>query len=135
MTFNIDDINGVIPALVTPFNRDESLSEVGMRVLVEHLIKKGVNGLYLTGSTGEGFLMTPSERERVVEVVIDQVQQRIPVIVHVGAIGTKISIDLTQHAEKAGADAVSSVPLFIGNLIVLVYTTILRILLNQLLYR
>ena len=71
-----------------------------------------MDGLYLTGSTGEGFLMTPEERKKVVEVVIDEVHGRIPVIVHVGAISTKISIDLAKHAYATGADAISSVPPF-----------------------
>lgn len=109
---SLKDIKGVIPALITPFKEDESLHEEGMRQLVEHLIKKGVTGLYLTGSTGEGFLMSPEERKRVVTIVIDQVAGRIPLIVHVGAIGTKVSIDLARQAESAGADAVSSVPPF-----------------------
>ena len=110
--FSYEEIRGVIPALVTPFDRDENFSERGMRKLVDHLLGKGVHGLYLTGSTGEGFLMTPDERKIVVDTVIDQVAGRVPIIVHIGAIGTKISIDLARHAERAGADAISSVPPF-----------------------
>jgi len=110
--YSLKDIKGVIPALITPFNEDESINEKGMRQLVDHLISKGVNGLYLTGSTGEGFLMTPDERKQVVAMVIDQVAGRIPVMVHVGAIGTRISIDLAKQAEAAGADVISSVPPF-----------------------
>jgi N-acetylneuraminate lyase len=56
--------------------------------------------------------LTPEERKKVVEHVIDEARGRIPIIVHVGAIGTKISVDLARHAEQAGADAVSSVPPF-----------------------
>lgn len=108
----ISEINGVIPALITPFSKNESVNENGLKSLVEHLINKGVNGLYLTGSTGEGFLMTPDERKRVVEVVAEQSQGRVPLIAHVGAIGTKISIDLARHAEAIGCDAISSVPPF-----------------------
>lgn len=110
--YNVNEIKGVIPALVTTFDRDENFDEKRMRNLVEHLIGKGVDGLYLTGSTGEGFLMTPGERMKVVEVVVDQVNGRIPLIAHVGAIGTKISIDLAQQAASAGVDAISSVPPF-----------------------
>lgn len=110
--YNIDDLKGVIPALVTPFNKDESINEKGMRSLVDHLIKKGVNGLYLTGSTGEGFLMTPEERKEIIEIVVNQNKGRVPLLAHVGAIGTKISIDLAKHAELVGCDAISSVPPF-----------------------
>ena len=110
--FNVKDIKGVIPALITPFDINENFDEKRMRNLVDHLLEKGVDGLYLTGSTGEGFLMTPDERKKVVEVVVDQVQGRIPLIAHVGAIGTKISIDLAKQAADAGVDAISSVPPF-----------------------
>lgn len=110
--FSYEEIKGVIPALITPFDHEENFDEMRMRKTVNWLLEEGVHGFYLTGSTGEGFLMTPDERKVVVEVVVDEVKGRVPVIVHVGAIGTKISIDLAKHAEKAGADAVSSVPPF-----------------------
>ena len=110
--WDMKDIRGVIPALVTPFNEDESVSEEKTRNLVEYLLDMGVDGFYLTGSTGEGFLMDEWERKRVVEIVIDQVKNRVPVIVHVGAISTKISVELAKHAYESGAAAVSSVPPF-----------------------
>jgi len=110
--FDLKDIKGVIPALVTCFDETGAFDEKRQRAVVRYLLGKGVHGLYLTGSTGEGFLMTPDERKRVVEVVVDEVKGKIPLIVHIGAIGTRVSIDLAKHAEKAGADAVSSVPPF-----------------------
>lgn len=105
-------IKGVIPAMVTPFDENENLDEARLRKVVRFLVDEGVNGLYLTGSTGETFTMTPDERKQVVEITMDEVAGKVPVIVHVGAIGTKISIDLAKHAEKAGAAAISSVPPF-----------------------
>lgn len=110
--FDLKDIKGVIPALITPFDEHEEFDENRMRALINFLIDRGMDGFYLTGSTGEGFLMTPEERKHVVEVVLDEVQGRVPVIVHVGAISTKISIDLAKHAYASGADAISSVPPF-----------------------
>lgn len=108
--FDIKDINGVIPAIITPFDEDENFSKERFEKLIEYLIEVGVHGLYITGSTGEGFLMTPEERKEVVEVAIKTVAGRIPTIVHVGALSTKISIDLAKHAYETGADAISSVP-------------------------
>jgi N-acetylneuraminate lyase len=105
-------IKGIIPALVTPFDENEGFDETRMRSCVRFLLGRNVNGLYLTGSTGEAFLMSPEERKRAVEVVVDEVAGRIPVIAHVGAIGTRVSIDLAQHAESTGVDAISSVPPF-----------------------
>lgn len=110
--FDIKAFKGVIPAVLTVFDKEENIDEVGMRQLVSFLIDQGVNGLYLTGSTGEGFTMTSEERKKVVEIVIDETAGRVPVVVHVGAIGTKISIDLAKHAESVGADGISSVPPF-----------------------
>ena len=110
--FDIKDFKGVIPAILTIFDKDENIDEVGMREHTSYLIEKGANGLYLTGSTGEGFTMTSEERKKVVEIIIDEVSGRVPVVVHVGAIGTKISIELAKHAQEVGADGISSVPPF-----------------------
>ena len=105
-------VKGVIPALITPFKEDGAIYETGLRNLVESLIESGVGGFYLTGSTGEGFLMTSDERKKVVEIVIEQTARRVPVIVHVGTIDTKTAMDNAKHAYISGADAISSVPPF-----------------------
>ncbi|RYE10715.1 MAG: dihydrodipicolinate synthase family protein [Hyphomicrobiales bacterium] len=104
--------SGVYPAMVTPFDENEQLDEKRLRALINFLIERKLEGLYITGSTGESFLMTSDERKRVVEITVDEVKGRIPIIAHIGAIGTHTSIDLAKHAEKAGVDAISSVPPF-----------------------
>ncbi len=108
----LSKIKGVLPALVTPFDENEKFDEGRMRSIVDFLIGSGVHGLYVTGSTGEAFMMSPEERKRALEVVTDEVKGRVPVIAHIGAISTHLSIDLAKHAEKVGADALSSVPPF-----------------------
>ena len=108
--FSVSQIKGVIPAMLTPFNEKEELDLNRTRALTAKLLKEGVNGLYLTGSTGEGFLCTADERKLFVETVLEEVRGKIPVIVHVGAISTKVSEELARHAASVGADAVSSVP-------------------------
>lgn len=108
----LSKIKGVLPALVTPFDENENFDEGRMRAIVDFLIGRGVDGLYVTGSTGEAFMMSPEERKRALEVVTDEVKGRVPVIAHIGAISTNLSIDLAKHAEKVGADALSSVPPF-----------------------
>lgn len=110
--FDLSDFKGVIPALITPFDESERFDETRMRSCIDFLIERGVGGLYTTGSTGETFLMSLDERARVVEIVVDQVAGRVPVVAHIGAIGTHLSIDLAQRAQSAGVDAVSSVPPF-----------------------
>ena len=115
MSFSVGDINGVIPALVTCFDEEEAFDPIRMRNVVRFLLTQGVSGFYVAGSTGEAFTMTPQERKQLTETVIDEVAGKVPVIVHVGAIGTRISEDLARHAKSAGADAVSSVPPFYWN--------------------
>ena len=110
--FEMNQIRGVIPAMLTFFDKEENVDTDCTRRMVEFMLEHGADGFYLTGSTGECFTMTMEERNLVVDTVIDQVKGRVPVIVHVGDIGTKKSIELAEHACRAGADAISSVPPF-----------------------
>ncbi|WP_409342537.1 N-acetylneuraminate lyase [Paenibacillus sp. MBLB4367] len=110
--FAVDQIKGIIPALITPYDESGAISESATRTLVRHLLAKGVDGFYLSGSTGEGFLQTVRERERFLEIVADEVGGAVPVIAHVGAMDTATCLALAKHAERAGADALSSVAPF-----------------------
>lgn len=112
MAKTITDFKGVIPAVLSVFDKDENLDEQGTRAFIRHLMSFDIGGLYLTGSTGETFLMNSEERKRQVEIVMDEVGGRLPVVVHVGAMSTRASIDLAKHAESVGAAGVSSVPPF-----------------------
>ncbi len=108
----LDSIHGVIPAVLTCFDEEQNVDEQAQRQLVRFLLGKGADALYLTGSTGETFLMDDDERKQVVEVVADETAGRIPLIVHVGDIGTRKSIDLAKHAASCKVAAISSVPPF-----------------------
>ena len=112
MSRDIRDFKGVIPAVLSVFDKDENLDEEGTRVFIRHLLSYDIGGLYLTGSTGETFLMDSEERMRQLEVVMEEVGDKVPVVVHVGAMSTRASIKLAQHAEKLGAAGISSVPPF-----------------------
>jgi N-acetylneuraminate lyase len=109
---SVSHIKGVIPAMFSTFDENEQLDLDRARVLIDYLIGEGVHGLYITGSTGEGFLMSDEERKTFAQAVVSHVNGRVPVIVHVGAIGTLRSIDLAKHAQGIKADAISSVPPF-----------------------
>ncbi|MFX0059316.1 MAG: 4-hydroxy-tetrahydrodipicolinate synthase [Candidatus Hodarchaeota archaeon] len=98
--------SGVMPAMVTPFNKDESINEEQLRNLVNHLIDQGVTGLVPSGTTGEFVNMTFEERLKVIEIVVDETNGRIPVIAGTGETGTKLVIDATNKAADIGADAV-----------------------------
>lgn len=112
MSVNIRDFKGVIPAVLSVFDKDENLDEQGTRAFIRYLLSFDIGGLYLTGSTGETFLMDSQERMRQVEIVMEEVGDKVPVVVHVGAMSTRASIELAKHAEKCGAAGVSSVPPF-----------------------
>ncbi len=112
MSQNIFDFKGVIPAVLSAFDQEENFDEQGTRELIRHLLSYDIGGLYLTGSTGETFLMTSEERMRQVEIVMEEVGDKVPVVVHVGAMSTRESIRLAKHAEAMGAAGISSVPPF-----------------------
>ena len=100
-------LHGIITALVTPFSNNGESDEESLRQLVQFQIRSGVNGFFLLGTTGMGPAMEPEERKRVAEIVVKDAQGRVPVIVQVGATDPIVSIDLAQHAERCGADAVA----------------------------
>ena len=112
MSRDIRDFKGVIPAVLSVFDKDENLDEAGTREFIRYLLSFDIGGLYLTGSTGETFLMNSQERMRQVEIVMEEVGDKVPVVVHVGAMSTRASIELARHAEKFGAAGISSVPPF-----------------------
>ena len=112
MSRDIKDFKGVIPAVISVFDKDENLDEQGTREFIHYLMSMDIGGLYVTGSTGETWMMTAEERMRQVEIVMEEVGDKIPVVVHVGAMATREAIKLAKHAESCGAAGVSSVPPF-----------------------
>ena len=96
---------GSIPALVTPM-RNGSIDEDTFRSFVEWQIAEGSHGLVPVGTTGESPTLSHEEHRRVVEICVEVAAKRVPVIAGAGSNSTKEAIDLAQHAEQAGADAV-----------------------------
>lgn len=106
---------GIVPAMVTPFNRDESLNEQALRDLTRHLIAGGVHGLFAVGSQGEFWALDFEEKKRIIEIVAAEAGGRVPVYAGTGATSTREAIRTTQMAAAAGADAVSVItPFFIS---------------------
>jgi 4-hydroxy-tetrahydrodipicolinate synthase len=99
------NFRGSFTALVTPF-KNGSVDEQMFRDLVEWQITEGTNGLVPVGTTGESPTLSHDEHKQVVEWCIDQAKGRVPVVAGAGSNSTKEAIELAQHAEKAGADAV-----------------------------
>jgi len=111
-----EKLKGIMPALMTAFKDDEArtLDCEKVKQLCVFLAEKGVNGLYVGGSSGEMVLMSPDERKALLETVMEAVEgKNITVIAHIGAMSTADTLSLARHAEAVGADAVSSVtPLY-----------------------
>jgi len=94
---------GSIVAIVTPFKNDK-VDEKKLIELVEFQIKNGTNGIVPCGTTGESPTLNFKEHERVIEICIEAAKKRVPVIAGTGSNSTAEAIELTTHAEKAGAD-------------------------------
>lgn len=110
-----NQFKGVWPALFTPIreNGDANLPE--LEKLIDLLVQEKTDGIYLLGSTGQGFLFNEQERMEIAATAIKAVSGRVPVIVQVGAMNTQESVRLAKHASKSGADAISSVgPIYYG---------------------
>lgn len=106
-------LQGIFPALLTPFTSDNKIDEGALRRAVERNIEQGVSGFYVCGSTGEAFLLTAEERKRILEIVADQTKERVSIIAHIGAIATDLTLDLGRHAVSVkGVTALSSIPPF-----------------------
>lgn len=108
---DVRDIGGIWVALVTPWdeNRGQPRRKT-LKGLVNRFAYAGVDGLFILGTTGEGFLFAPEERKLFVEVVVEEAEGHFPIIVHVGHESTKVAMDLAAHAQKAGAQAVAVAP-------------------------
>jgi len=77
---------GIYPALVTPSDAAGGVSVPALEALVDYLLAKNIDGLYIGGTTGEGIYMSVPDRQLLAEVVLKRVNGRIPVIVHVAAV-------------------------------------------------
>ena len=107
--------SGIIPALITPLSAKDELNLKALRKLTNYVIENGVHGVFATGSQGEFWAFSAEEKLHIWEAVVDETNQRVPVYAGTAAVTTREAIQLTQAAEKAGADAVSVLtPYFIN---------------------
>src|SRR5262245_57157504 len=108
-----EPFHGVLPALITPFSDDGAAIDAGaLAANVDRLVGAGVGGLVPGGSTGEFTTLTNAERRRLVEVTVEAAAGRVPVVAGTGALSTRETVELSVHAERAGAAAVMIVPPF-----------------------
>jgi 4-hydroxy-tetrahydrodipicolinate synthase len=95
---------GALVAIVTPF-ANGTVDEEGLRSLIEFQIENGTSGIVPCGTTGESPTLSHEEHKRVIEITVEQVKKRVPVVAGAGSNNTAEAIDLTKHAKAVGADA------------------------------
>lgn len=99
-------LEGIMPAIVTPFTKGGKDVDYDKACgLAEVLAKRGVHGVYVCGTTGEGMLMTLEERKRIVEELVRAVGKKLNVVAQTGCFDTASTIELTAAAHEAGAKA------------------------------
>ncbi len=101
---------GVIPAFYACYDEKGEISPEGVRELTRYLIGKGVNGLYVGGSSGECIYQSVAERKVVLENVMAEAKGKVVVIAHVACNNTADSMELAAHAESLGVDAIAAIP-------------------------
>lgn len=101
---------GVLPALITPLNPDETLNSACLEKLMEYHLTNGADGFYIAGATGEGIALSRHVREDLAAEAIRIVDHRKPVIIHIASANFQDATALAKHAEHCGADAISAIP-------------------------
>jgi len=96
-------IEGVYPALITPFTKDDEVDAAGLKRMVEYVEEGGVAGIVPCGTTGESATLSHDEHKRVIDIVV--ANAKVPVIAGTGSNNTKEAVDLTRYAADAGAEA------------------------------
>ena len=107
---DITKYQGIIPALYACYDDNGAISPERVEAFTEHLIQKGVKGLYVGGSSGECIYQSVEERKLLLEHVMKVAKGRITIIAHVACNNTKDSMELAAHAESVGVDAIASIP-------------------------
>src|SRR5262245_1497357 len=104
------NVEGILPAVVTPFTPAGDVDGAGLERLIERLYGAGASGLYVCGPTGEGLSQSVAMRKKALEVALGCSPDGKSVIAHVGAIRMEDAIELARHASEKGAAAISSLP-------------------------
>lgn len=110
MKYDLNKFKGIFVAMYSVYDDDGNVSIERTKELTKYYIEKGVKGLYVGGSSGEGVLQNEDERKKVLEAVMSVAKGKLTIIAHIGANSTVESVRLAKHAEEVGVDAISSIP-------------------------
>ncbi len=110
MTHEANGLARLYAALATPYTDADAVSEGCLRSLVRFVLRQGIDGMYVGGSTGESLMQTVEERRQAIGIVADEARGKAKLIGHVGAISTRDATSLARACAEAGYDAVSAIP-------------------------
>jgi len=106
---------GIIPAMVTPFDKNNEICKEATIRVINHLLNGNVHGIFVSGSQGEFWALTDKEKEKIFKITVDVVDERVPVYAGTGAESTNEVIRLTKKAKDYGINAASIItPYFIN---------------------
>ncbi|WP_078412341.1 4-hydroxy-tetrahydrodipicolinate synthase [Priestia abyssalis] len=109
------DLKGIIPAMLTPLTKEQTVNVAVIRQLTNHLIESGVHGIFALGTNGEFHLFNTEEKVKIAQTIIDEANGKVPVIIGAGGNSTEEVIELSKHMEQIGADALSIItPYFVA---------------------
>lgn len=107
---DITKFEGIMPAFYACYDDDGEVSQERAEALTKHLVKKGVRGVYVGGSSGECIYQNVEERKKTLEAVVRAAEGKLTIIAHVACNSTRDSCALATHAESLGVDAIASIP-------------------------
>lgn len=106
------EIIGVIPPIITPIDENEKVDEAGLRKLINHCIDHGIHGIFICGSNGECMSLTQAQRDRAIQIALDECSGRVPVIAGCMDSSTQRVIENVQRLEKMGGTTAVVTPVF-----------------------
>lgn len=101
------EIKGIISAMITPMNEDESINVAALREQVNRQIESGVHAIFCFGTNGEGYILNKEEKRLVLKTAIEETNGRVPVYAGTGCVSTKETIEQSKMAMDLGADVLS----------------------------
>jgi len=104
------ELQGVYPILVTTFNDDGTLDLESQRQLIHYLLEEGAHGLGLFGNASEGYTLSGGERRQLLEMIVREVNGRVPLVASSGHTGTMVAVEMSRESEDLGADALMVLP-------------------------
>lgn len=107
---NLEKYHGIIPAFYACYDEAGEISSERVMALVQYFIDKGVQGLYVNGSSGECIYQSIADRKQVLEAVMAVAKGKLTIINHVACNNLKDSIELARHSQKMGVDAIAAIP-------------------------